>query len=75
MQEEPMEIDKPEDEQMEMDATFETEQMENEIKTIDLQMTSYNSIAMARQKIFCVVLLEAKIIKADDMSSVIEVVR
>ena len=66
-----MEIDEP----MEMDDPFETEQMEKEMKIKDLKMTSCISLTMTCYKIFYVVLLEAKNIKAGDMSKVIEIVR
>ena len=77
MPEEPIEIDKPIkiDEPMEIDDPFETTQMEKEPKIKDLKMTSYISITMTRYKMFYVVLLEAKIIKPEDRSSVIEIVR
>ena len=38
-------------------------------------MTSYISLTMTRYKMFYVMLFEAKIIKAEDMSNVIEIVR
>ena len=60
---------------MEMDDPFETEQMGKVIKIKHLKMTSYISITMTRYKMFYMVLLEAKIIKTENMSSVIEIVR
>ena len=69
LMDEPMEIDEP----MEMDHPFETEQMEKEIKIKDLKKTSYVSLTKIRYKIFYVVLLEAKVIKTEDMSNVIEI--
>ena len=74
MQEEPMKIDEP-IEIDKMDDPFETEQMEKEMKIKDLKMTSYISISMTRYKMFYLVLLEAKIIKPEDMSTNIEIVR
>ena len=71
LMDEPMEIDEP----MEMDDPLETEQVEKEMKIKNLKVTWCISLTMTRYKIFYVVLLEAKIIKAEDMSNVIEIVR
>ena len=71
LMDEPMEIDEP----MEMDHPFETEQMEKEMKIKDLKKTSYISLTMTRYKMFYVVMLKTKIIKAEDMSNLIEIVR
>ena len=65
MKEQPMKVDKPMDidetmeidKPKEIDAPFETEQMEKEMKIIDLQMISYNSITITRNKMFYVMLL------------------
>ena len=44
------------------------------MKIKHLKMTLYISITMTRYKMIYVVLLEAKVIKAEDMSNVIEIV-